>query len=421
MTDSNDLFAEMDRLAALALGQPTGLGPAAGGTDERTVSAHLDLARSTQTVDQMPEGETRLLGFKRTVLRLSRLFLHRQALYNKAMQEAVTLLNNQLADLRARSANEFGRLAASIAHIEASVADLAARLDENASIRTDVDETARRVSDLAESGNALRASLKILQADIDRVVTDLRRTVPPTVSDDTLRELRAATAKRADAFYERFEDTMRGSAESVTSALEAYIADIEARRDLGGPVIDVGCGRGEWLSLMRSRGIEALGIDTNEEAVAACRARDLQAVVADAITYLRELPSDTAIAITGFHIVEHLTPDDQIALVEAALRALKPGGVLILETPNPTNLNVGAASFWSDPTHLRPVNPDYLGFLYSDVGFVGVETRFLHPRDGYKGRASDTVQIEDEVMWALRGPQDFAVIGRKPTWSPPTP
>ena len=118
--------------------------------------------------------------------------------------------------------------------------------------------------------------------------------------------------------------------------------------------------------------------------------------------------------ITAFHLVEHLEPDVQIELLEVALQALKPGGLLVLETPNPTNLVVGASSFYTDPTHLRPVNPGYLAFLCSDVGFVGVETRFLHPRDGYSSSDSEVPDLRDELMWALRGPQDFAVLGRKP-------
>jgi O-antigen chain-terminating methyltransferase len=438
--DRNDLIAELDALAAAALGHEPALGPIATGGDERSVQVYLDAAREASNVAAMPPGETRMVGLKRTVMRLSRLFLVRQAHYNASIERAVSHLNEQVASLRARVGTEIGRMGTLVAHLDSSFETLEeeiARLDAiTSSLKTELDDTVRAIGAessehekqtrelserwtrdfeaLAEAQRAVKATAGAVRSDLDRVIKDIRTTTPPSVTEETVDLIGAGSSRRADAFYERFEDVMRGSDVAVRAMLAPYIHDLAARRHLGGPTIDIGCGRGEWLELLRENGFEAIGVDTNEQAVALCRARGLDAVVGDAIAFLRDLKPETALAVTGFHIVEHLPADLQIELVEVALRALRPGGLLILETPNPTNLTVGAAAFYNDPSHLRPVNPAYLSFLLDDIGFVGVETRFLHPRDGFAERTTDEVGLADELMWALRGPQDYAVVGRKP-------
>jgi SAM-dependent methyltransferase len=420
VNDNNDLFAELDQLGAAALGMPATFGRIPDGGDDRTVAMHLDRARAERSVDVLPAGETRLLGFKRRIMRLSQLFLNRQARYNAEMLEAVTLLNHQLAALRAQIANDLVQTSSMVAELDSSLADIEGRFAGADATASRLGEAIADIEGLQASHAALRVHANLIRSDLDRMVRDLRSSVPPEVGQETIEDLVADGSGRSDEFYERFEDKMRGTADAVRSRLEPYIADLEERRELGGLVIDIGCGRGEWLELLDANGFESLGIDTNEEAVARCTGRGLKAIVADAISHLRDKPTESVLAITAFHLIEHLPADKQLEVVEAALRALKPGGLLIVETPNPTNLNVGAASFYSDPTHLRPVSPDYLAFLLDDVGFVGVETRFLHPRDGYLDRAGEAVELDDELMWALRGPQDFAVVGRRPAW-PTTP
>jgi O-antigen chain-terminating methyltransferase len=440
LTDRNDLIAELDALAASALGQPPALGPVAAGGDERTVDVYLEAARAVEDVAEMPRGETRLLGLKRTVMRLGQLFLVRQQHHNRSIERAVTQLNEQVASLRARVGTEVGRMSTLVAHLDSSFETLEEELARLDALTTSLDETLRaelsehdkQMSELAErldrdvealteAQRALKATTGALRSDLDRVIHDIRTTVPPRVDDATIEAIGAGAARRADEFYERFEDEMRGSDEAVRSMLAPYLDDLRGRRAIGGAVVDVGCGRGEWLALLHADGFEAIGIDTNVQAVDACRSRGLMAIVGDAISYLRGVEAGSLLAVTGFHVIEHLPADLQIELVEAALHALRPGGLLILETPNPTNLVVGAAAFYSDPSHLRPVNPAYLSFLLNDLGFVGVETRFIHPRDGYIGKQHDDTLLEDEIMWAIRGPQDFAVIGRRPADLPTAP
>ena len=128
-------------------------------------------------------------------------------------------------------------------------------------------------------------------------------------------------------------------------------------------------------------------------------------------------------AVTSFHLVEHLTLDTMVALLEAAYLALAPGGILILETPNPTNVVVGAASFYLDPTHIKPVHPSFVQFLALASGFVDAEIRYLHPVGGDVLEPEDLASHEtdphraralvDRINWALTGPMDYAVVARK--------
>ena len=143
----------------------------------------------------------------------------------------------------------------------------------------------------------------------------------------------------------------------------------------------------------------------------------------DALVHLREVPEGSVRAVTSFHLVEHLSLDTLIGLIDAALVALKPDGLLILETPNPSNLNVGASSFYLDPTHIKPVHPQFLSFLLEARGFAEVEVRYLHDEDvpllaatdlvGHDTDPARTQALVDRINWALAGPLDYAVLARK--------
>ena len=458
---SSDLVSQMDNLAALALGGPVYVGPIAASGDERSVGAQLIEATSVANVDLLPSETVRFRYVKRVLYRLARLFLHRQRAFNLAMINAVADLNQQVAILRARTLNDGNRVAARLVHLGSSVDEMGDQLDRTlAAVRsetvillddrttavlaqtvillddrttavlaqTEASATAHQhevlalLGELSKAQQGLRAHVTALHAEVDTIRTagptpsGLSSSAPAVVlaGDETAAGTGAgevASTADVDGFYERFEDRFRGSAESVRGRLETYLTDLEGLRSLGGPVIDVGSGRGEWLDLLAEAGFDAQGVDTNADAVSQTRDRGRRVHHGDAIAYLRSLPAASAMAVTCFHLIEHLPADRQLDLSRAALRCLKPGGKLIIETPNPTNLNVGAATFYLDPTHLRPVNPDYLTFLLDDLGFSDVETRFLHPYDAYvEVRVDSDMELSDEIMWALRGPRDFAVL-----------
>lgn len=216
-----------------------------------------------------------------------------------------------------------------------------------------------------------------------------------------------------DSLYASFEDQFRGARSTIKEQLKFYLPLLRAARagTIGQPVLDVGCGRGEWLELLQEEGLHARGVDANGVLVEQCAARGLDVAKADALTYLRALAEDSLSALTGFHIIEHLSFLALVNLLDESLRVLRPGGLVILETPNPKNLVVGACNFYADPTHQRPLFPETIQFLLDQRGFAQVRIEYLHPVDD-----SPVWQAEPGAQalhgW-FYGPRDFAVIGSK--------
>lgn len=229
--------------------------------------------------------------------------------------------------------------------------------------------------------------------------------------------------ERFAAIYPAFQDRFRGSEAEISRRLCAYLPDVE--RLVGsagsGGVADIGPGRGEWLALLQERGVPAYGIDTNPACVEVCRAKGLPVVHAPAAQHLRALPGGSLDMVTAFHVIEHVAIDDLLELIDAARHALRPGGCLLVETPNPTNLVMGACDFYNDPTHRSPLPPALTEYLVAAAGFEAVEVRQLHPRDEQFGKlAADAGEgplrlLAETVAKRMFGPLDYAVLGYRPT------
>ena len=219
-----------------------------------------------------------------------------------------------------------------------------------------------------------------------------------------------------DTYYLAFEDANRGSRESVLAKLAVYdnwLATCVPRRgDLAHEIVDVGCGRGEWLSYITHRGYAALGIDVNRAMVDACLARGFSVRCTDALTFLRSLPTGSVAAVTGFHIIEHLPFEYLFALVKESYRVLVEGGRVLFETPNPENVLVGSHTFYHDFTHRNPITPTAISFLLKYHGFDAIDIIRSSPYpDEAKVPGNDP--LTERVNGHLCGPQDFAVTGRR--------
>ena len=211
-------------------------------------------------------------------------------------------------------------------------------------------------------------------------------------------------------FYRAFEERHRGPRKLIRSRLQVYQPFITPLLGIYQPAnaIDLGCGRGEWLELLQDTGFAPQGVDLDAGMLAACTERGLPVTQGDALSHLQSLDDASQCIVSGFHIAEHLTFDHLKALVQQAFRVLKAGGLLILETPNPENLVVGASNFYLDPTHLRPLPPPLLSFLPEYHGFARVRTLRLQEQPELRQRSDIT------LMEVLGGASpDYAVVAQK--------
>ncbi|HEY9597186.1 MAG TPA: class I SAM-dependent methyltransferase, partial [Cyanophyceae cyanobacterium] len=216
-----------------------------------------------------------------------------------------------------------------------------------------------------------------------------------------------------DAFYVAFEEQFRGSREDILNRLKVYLPLIEEAKvgSQDSPILDVGCGRGEWLELLGESGYTARGIEINKVVVEQCRTRGFDVIESDVIAYLKSLPDATLGAVTGFHIIEHLPLELLIQLLNETRRVLKPGGLTVFETPNPQNILVGSNNFYIDPTHIKPLPSSLIQFLVEHIGFHPVKIINLNPyEDSFKVNGSE---LADRFNSYFYGPQDYAVVGYK--------
>ncbi|AMC36765.1 methyltransferase domain-containing protein [Janthinobacterium sp. B9-8] len=216
-----------------------------------------------------------------------------------------------------------------------------------------------------------------------------------------------------DAYYLAFEAKFRGPEHEIKAKLEKYTPYVESfLKSSQAPLLDIGMGRGEWLKLIAEKGLKALGVDQSEEMIRHCRAMGLSVIHADALDYLNDLPDQSLAAISSFHVVEHLPFDILYNLLKQAYRALLPGGVLILETPNPENILVGSHTFYHDFSHKNPVTPTSLQFLAEYHGFKNCEILRLNPYpESAKVPGNDL--LTERVNGHLCGPQDYALIAKR--------
>ena len=175
--------------------------------------------------------------------------------------------------------------------------------------------------------------------------------------------------------YVGFEDCFRGSQEEIRARLMAYLPSFAGARD----VLDLGCGRGEFLDLLRQEGIPARGVDLNHEMAEGCRERGLDVVQGDGVAYLASLPDGALGGLFAAQVVEHLQPDQLLRLLEVAYDKLRPGSTIVLETINPTCWSAFFESYIRDVTHVRPLHPDTLQYLLQASGYQRVAVRYSAP------------------------------------------
>jgi O-antigen chain-terminating methyltransferase len=348
----------------------------------------------------------------------------------------VHVLIHQVAGLRA----ELADAKADLAHSQHQLAGLREqnlqtnlRLDETC-LRLDqahlqileqgerVDQTSHRIDSLHEGIERANAQISASQERVDLLQEDLEsESAQISEIDRGLKEARLRAGQtdadlgRLGEWYQDLQELHRGAPEKVLEVQKSYLPHFNDHAWLraAGPIIDLGCGRGEWLSLLNSEGWTVKGVDSSEQAVRESRERGLDVELGDLIDFIEACPDSALAGVTAFQVIEHLPFGRITALMHAAYRALVPGGILLLETPNPENLQVSSYSFWMDPTHKHPIPPPLIMDLSYHVGFRDGSVLRKNPWPQWREQEAEA-GLESEVAYRLYGPQDYAILVYKP-------
>ena len=271
-----------------------------------------------------------------------------------------------------------------------------------------------RIVELERIGLRLKTNLGLQERRLTMFLEEARKRLPDPLSQEQLQIMAEEERHALDALYVSFEDQFRGSREDIKERLRVYLPTLK-QAQLGTdemPVLDVGCGRGEWLELLKEQSLRAQGIDVNRILVEECQRQGLEVIERDVIVYLRTLPDASLGAVTGFHIIEHLPFEVLVKLMDETVRVLKPGGVAIFETPNPENVLVGSYTFYLDPTHRNPLPSAVVKFMAEARGLCRVEVMPLHALEAYRMEEAG-LEITKRFNEYFYGPQDYAIIGWK--------
>jgi O-antigen chain-terminating methyltransferase len=266
------------------------------------------------------------------------------------------------------------------------------------------------LSERADASTAAREQADRLLHELQERLERLERRGPATggaPAPPTTVATQPAASSVPDYFA--FESRMRGSVESIRARQRRYLDDL--RED--GPVLDIGCGRGELLGLLREAGVEARGIDADADMVAYVRGDGLEVEQADLVEYLEGLGAGSLGAIFMGQVVEHLPAPTLVHALRLAAAKLRPGGVLIAETINPLS-PIALRNYFADLTHAQPLVPETLELLARQSGFVQTEIRFLNEP------AERLTEPDDPVIAAnvrrlndlLFAPLDYALVAR---------
>jgi SAM-dependent methyltransferase len=262
---------------------------------------------------------------------------------------------------------------------------------------------------------ALRDRLEALGEEVRAVRGTLETGAPPP-------EVAKSAARAAtDSHYTAFENRYRGTRDEIRERLLPYLEMLDNQS----PIVDLGCGRGELLGLLKTHGLTARGVEGNAQAVRECRQAGLDVVQGDLVDFLRAEGEGCLGAVVAIQVVEHLPPAVLQSMLEQAHRALRPAGLLVLETVNPRSVIGFLEVFNRDLTHEKPLHPDTLRFLAAAAGFSDVRVELRSPvepmdrlqaipADGLPAPAAQALNENVERLNALvYGPREYALVARR--------
>jgi 2-polyprenyl-3-methyl-5-hydroxy-6-metoxy-1,4-benzoquinol methylase len=405
--------------------------------DLEQVGARLHVAEQVADVGARLPPMHRQHGLKRWIaalvakafLRLGELVNRDQRLVNRSLIYALRSFGSALEDQSRKIGARIGTLAP---HLDA-LAQRQARLE--AMVEQAVKDVLGLVKEVTAQSEQSRAFEEKLLATLDSYRAKLRNLEVTQLLQErrtsTLLEVIGRQPKQLlnpeqtavvaqeqahlfDAMYGDFEDAYRGTREDIKQRAREYM--LAPVREAGAgtperPVLDLGCGRGEWLEVLSEDGLEGRGVDLNRAFVHECSLRKLQVEEADVLSYLKRQPDESLGAVTAIHLMEHLPFQVLVGILDEAIRVLRPGGLVVFETPNPTNLTVGARDFYLDPTHRNPLHPETMRFIAERRGLIRVSVLPLHPSAPELRLPDDGTLVTQRLNELFYGPRDFAILG----------
>ncbi len=235
-----------------------------------------------------------------------------------------------------------------------------------------------------------------------------KTTSASSTSDDSIK-----SKGLPEQFTFNHQEQFRGSQGQVKKRMQKYLSDIEptlSQFDIKNRCLcaDLGCGRGDWLELLKDTDIKAVGIDSNGISCSKAIEKGINIIQTDIFQWLNSKPDQSLALITAFQVVEHLSPDLLLELFSQCFRVLMPGGSILFETPNPENILVSSYYFHMDPTHVRPIPPPLLHFYATETGFTNLKTL----RDQEESRSIPNTD-QSTARW-FTAPMDYAMLAHKP-------
>ena len=385
---------------------------------------HLNAIHGLEGDPRHPGVSGRL--FHRIQILIARM-LSRQREFNAAVVDHLNRNDRVASEAHEASARALDWAEQKIDSAIESAVDELRRYQEALSARDRRNEIA--VAGVIASQEELRVSIGSLQQAAQNLKREVSRLVESGLAVQPVGAAggtAAVAGNQLDALdshkYVGFEDRFRGSTDDIRQRVSEYLPFFAGARD----VLDIGCGRGEFLSLLRGQGITARGIDINPAMVDVCRQQGLDVADADALAYLRAQPDGSLGGLFAAQVVEHLEPRYLTSLLDAAFDKLRPGSPIILETINPACWFAFFESYIRDITHVRPIHPDTLSYLLIATGFQHVDVRYRAPYPEHDklqrlaphaslGDAVDTLNANvDRINRLLFTWLDYAAIGRRP-------
>lgn len=239
---------------------------------------------------------------------------------------------------------------------------------------------------------------------------------PPITLDRLVKEDKEG---HNDIDYFLFEQRYRGNREDIKRRQKIYVDHFKGKSN----VLDLGCGRGEFVELLIENGIKVTGIDSSRDMVLFCKEKGLPVIESDLFEYLNTIEDDSVDGIFAAQVIEHLTPDRLLKFIKLAYTKLKPAGTIVLETINPQCLTASANWFYMDLSHVKPVHPLTIQFIFEAEGFKSIQLKYLNPItdrsipkltiEGVNGNLEEFNQAVEKLNQFLYGPQDYAIIGTK--------